>query len=433
MALSTREVEMDAESAVIEAFRQEWGRVVAALIGLTGDWDLAEECAQDAFAKAAMRWPGDGVPQRPGAWLTTVARNRARDILRRASREAVWLHEAATLLPGGAGPGGPGSDGFDGHEPDFADDRLQLIFTCCHPALSMEARVALTLRTLTGMSTAQIARAFMTSEPTMAKRLVRAKHKIGEAKIPYRVPPAHLLLERLGGVLAVIYLLFNEGYSAGAGTDPARRSLCTQALDLARALGELMPEQPEALGLLALVCFQDARRDARLDVAGDLMRLEDQDRSRWDRQLIDEGAGVLATALRLGRAGPYQVQAAIAACHATAASAADTDWLRIAHLYQRLGQMTPSPVVALNRAVAVAMADGPAVALAQVEELAAPGALSGYYLLHATRGDLLMRLERRAEAADCFRTALHLAESGAATDAERRFLARRLAETGESA
>ncbi len=433
MALGLCEVEMDAESAVIEAFRREWGRVVAALIGLTGDWDLAEECAQDAFAKAAKRWPRDGVPRSPGAWLTTVARNRAMDVLRRASREAVWLHEAATLLPGGDDPGGPGSGGFDGHEADFADDRLRLIFTCCHPALSMEARVALTLRTLTGMSTAQIARAFMTSEPTMAKRLVRAKHKIGEAKIPYRVPPTHLLPERLGGVLAVIYLLFNEGYSAGAGTDPARRSLCSQALDLARALGELMPEQPEALGLLALVCFQDARRDARLDADGELVRLEDQDRSRWDRQLTDEGADALAAALRLGRPGPYQVQAAIAACHATAASAADTDWLRIAHLYQRLSQMTPSPVVALNRAVALAMADGPAVALAQVEELAAAGTLSGYYLLHATRGDLLMRLQRPAEAADCFRTALRLAESGAATDAERRFLARRLAESGESA
>jgi RNA polymerase sigma-70 factor (ECF subfamily) len=342
----------------------------------------------------------------------------------------MWLHEAATLLPRGDDPGGPGNDGFDGHEVDFADDRLRLIFTCCHPTLSMEARVALTLRTLTGMSTAQIARAFMTSEPTMAKRLVRAKHKIAEAKIPYRVPPTHLLPERLGGVLAVIYLLFNAGYSAGADTDPARRGLCSQALDLARALGELMPEQSEALGLLALVCFQDARRDARLDAAGDLVRLEDQDRSRWDRQLIDEGAEVLAAALRLGRPGPYQVQAAIAACHATAASAADTDWLRIAHLYQRLGQMTPSPVVALNRAVAVAMVDGPAVALAQVEELVAAGTLSGYYLLHATRGDLLMRLQRPAEAADSFRTALWLAESGAATDAERRFLARRLAESG---
>jgi RNA polymerase sigma-70 factor, ECF subfamily len=430
MALCMVEVEMDAESAVTEAFRQEWGRVVAALIGLTGDWNLAEECAQDAFAKAAQRWPREGVPRRPGAWLTTVARNRAMDVLRRASRETVWLHEAATLLPGGDGPG---SDGVDGQEPDFADDRLRLIFTCCHPALSMEARVALTLRTLTGMSTAQIARAFMTSEPTMAKRLVRAKHKILEAKIPYRVPPTHLLPERLGGVLAVIYLLFNEGYSAGAGTDPARRSLCTQALDLARALGGLMPEQPEALGLLALVCFQDARRDARLDAAGELVRLEDQDRSRWDRQLIDEGTRGLAAALRLGRPGPYQVQAAIAACHATAASAADTDWLRIAHLYERLGQMTPSPIVALNRAVAVAMTDGPDVALAQVEELVAAGALNGYYLLHATRGDLLMRLQRRAEAAECFRTALHLAESGAATDAERRFLTRRLAETGETA
>jgi RNA polymerase sigma-70 factor (ECF subfamily) len=429
MALGPSEVAMDAESAVSEAFRKEWGRVVAALIGLTGDWDVAEECAQDAFAKAAKLWPLDGVPRRPGAWLTTVARNRAVDVLRRASREAVWFHEAATLLPAADDPGDP----FDGHEADYGDDRLRLIFTCCHPALSMDARVALTLRTLTGMSTAQIARAFMTSESAMAKRLVRAKHKILEAKIPYRVPPSHLLPERLGGVLAVIYLLFNDGYSAGAGTDPARRSLCWQAVSLARALGELMPEQPEALGLLALACFQHARRDARLNAAGDLVRLEDQDRSCWDRQLIDEGSGVLAAALRLARPGPYQVQAAIAACHATAASAADTDWMRIAQLYRRLGQMTPSPVVALNRAVAVAMADGPAVALAQVEELAAAGALRDYYLLHATRGDLLMRLQRRAEAAECFHTALRLADAGAATDAERRFLARRLAETGEPA
>ncbi len=230
MALDPCEAEMDAESAVSEAFRTEWGRVVAALIGLTGDWDVAEECAQDAFAKAAKLWPRDGVPRRPGAWLTTVARNRAADVLRRASREAVWFHEAATLLPGADDPGGPGSDG---HEADFGDDRLRLIFTCCHPALSMEARVALTLRTLTGMSTAQIARAFMTSESTMAKRLVRAKHKILEAKIPYRVPPSHLLPERLGGVLGVIYLLFNDGYSAGAGTDRARRA-CARRQSISR-------------------------------------------------------------------------------------------------------------------------------------------------------------------------------------------------------
>jgi RNA polymerase sigma-70 factor, ECF subfamily len=436
---TTGEVAMDVESAVAEAFRQEWGRVVAALIGLTGDWDLAEECAQDAFAKAARRWPRDGVPRRPGAWLTVVARNRAIDVLRRESRRAARLGEVAALLtpygePGGSHGGGFGEGvggGVGGDEEDeasFADDRLRLIFTCCHPALSMEARVALTLRTLTGLTTAQIARAFLTTEPTMAKRLVRAKHKILDAKIPYRVPPTDLLPERIGGVLAVIYLLFNEGYSAGAGADPMRRGLCTEALKLARALSELMPAEPEVLGLLALLCFQDARRDARVDAAGELLRLEEQDRGLWDREEIDEGSLALATALRRRRPGPYQVQAAIAACHANAASAEDTDWSRIARLYERLGQLTPSPVVALNRAVAVTMAEGPAAGLALVDALADSDTLNAYYLLHATRADLLMRLDRRAEAAESFRLALQLAESGAATDPERRYLARRLSE-----
>ena len=420
-----------AEVAVVEAFELEWGRVVATLIGATGDWDLAEECAQDAFAKAATLWPRDGVPQRPGAWLTTVARNRAIDRLRHSSRESVWLAQAASQLPMSDDASAENGDGDD--ENGFVDDRLRLVFTCCHPALSMEARVALTLRTLTGMSTAQIARAFLTSEPTMAKRLVRAKHKIRDAKIPYRVPSPEMLPERLSGVLAVIYLLFNEGYTAGTDADPARRGLCAEALRLARALNELLPDEPEVLGLLALLCFHDARRHARLDADGELVRLEDQDRSRWDVDEIDEGSAALATALqhsgRRNRPGPCQVQAAIAACHAIAANAADTDWTRIARLYERLGQLTPSPVVELNRAVAVAAADGPEAGLALLAAIESSGELRDYYLLQATRGDLLARLGRRTEAARSFQAALRLAASDA-TDAERRYLRRRLTEIG---
>jgi RNA polymerase sigma-70 factor, ECF subfamily len=407
-----------AEAAVVAAFELEWGRVVAALIGTTGDWDLAEECAQDAFAKAATVWPREGVPRRPGAWLTTVARRRAIDRLRRTSRESVWLGEAAKLLAG---------EGDGGGEDGIVDDRLRLIFTCCHPALSMEARVALTLRTLTGMSTAQIARAFLTSEPTMAKRLVRAKHKIRDAKIPYRVPSAGMLPERLSGVLAVIYLLFNEGYTAGTDADPARRGLCAEALRLVRALNDLLAGEPEVLGLLALLCFHDARRDARLDADGELVRLEDQDRSRWDGDEIDEGAAALVGALRHGRPGAYQVQAAIAACHATAADASETDWARIARLYERLGRLAPSPVVELNRAVAIAAVDGAEAGLALLGAIEASGELRDYYLLHAARGDLLARTGRRMEAVESFRAALGLAASDA-TEAERRYLRRRLDE-----
>ena len=419
------------EHAVADAFRQECGRVVAALIGLTGDWDLAQECAQDAFARAAQTWPRDGVPERPGAWLTTVARNRAIDRLRRSAREAGWIAAAAILSPQAAGAGGDAP--ADGADPDggFPDDRLRLIFTCCHPALSMPARVALTLRTLAGLTTAEIARAFLTTEPTMAKRLVRAKSKIREARIPYRVPPAHLLPERTAGVLAVVYLLFNQGYGAGPGADLVRGGLCGEALRLARALDALMPDEPEVLGLRALLCFQDARREARLDAAGELVRLEDQDRSRWNRAASEEGVAALAAALRHRAPGPYQLQAAIAACHATAADAADTDWVRICRLYGRLLRITSSPVVALNRAVAVAMADGPGAGLALVGELAATGELDGYHLFHATRADLLARLGRTAEAAEAFRAALRLAETSA-SDAERRHLAGRLARLAES-
>ncbi|MGI5155916.1 RNA polymerase sigma factor [Microbispora sp. CA-102843] len=406
------------ETAVDLAFREEWGQVVATLIRWTGDWDLAEECAQDAFALALRTWRRDGVPRRPGAWLTTAARNRAVDRLRREATGAAKLREVAGVLRT--------LDGDAGDEPGVPDDRLRLIFTCCHPALALEARVALTLRTLAGLTTTEIAHAFLVGEQTMAKRLTRAKQKIRHAGIPYRVPPAHLLPERLPAVLAVLYLLFNEGYSATAGADLVRHDLASEALRLARVLVRLMPDEPEAAGLLALMLLHHARRAARLDEAGDLVVLEDQDRGRWDAGQISEGVALLDGTLRRGRPGPYQVQAAIAACHATAARPQDTDWVQIAVLYARLVRLVPSPVVELNRAVAVGMADGPAAGLALVDALRETGALAGYHLLPAARADLLRRLGRTAEAADAYREAAGLA----ATDAERRYLARRLAALG---
>jgi RNA polymerase sigma-70 factor (ECF subfamily) len=406
----------DVEAEVADAFRREWGRVVATLIRMTGDWDLAEECAQDAFAAALTHWGTDGVPNRPGAWLTTTARNRALDRLRRSKTEAAKLQEVATL------------SGID-ELPDYggsgvSDDRLRLMFTCCHPALTLEARVALTLRTLAGLSTTEIAKAFLVPEATMAKRLTRAKHKIRDAGIPYRVPPAHLLPERTGGVLAVLYLLFNEGYAASAGDDLLRPDLTGEAIRLARLLARLMPDEPEAAGLLALMLIQDARRAARLDNDGELVSLEDQDRSRWDAAEIAEGISLLEAALRRQHAGPYQLQAAIAACHGEATNAADTDWQQIALLYGELTRIVPSAVIELNRAVAVAMADGPEAGLPLVDSLAEGGELAGYYLLPATRADLLRRLDRKQEAAASYRAALDLA----GTEPERRYLCRRLAE-----
>jgi RNA polymerase sigma-70 factor (ECF subfamily) len=406
------------EAAVADAFRDEWGRVLATLIRMTGDWDLAEECAQDAFALALERWPRDGVPRRPGAWLTTTARNRAVDRLRRGATESAKLREIS--VPSQADDP---DDLGDGDDRSVRDDRLRLIFTCCHPALPLEARVALTLRTLAGLTTAEIARAFLVPEPTMAKRLARARAKIRHAGIPYRVPPGHLLPERTGGVLAVLYLLFNEGYAATAGAGLVRQDLCAEAIRLARTLAMLMPDEPEALGLLSLMLLHNARRAARTDGA-ELITLEDQDRARWDASEIDEGLAHLDAALRHNRAGAYQLQAAIAACHATAADATDTDWKEIALLYERLAQLVPSAVVQLNRAVAVAMADGPVAGLEIVDSLDDSGALAGYHLLPATRADLLRRLGRHAEAAAAYRVALELATA----DAERRYLSRRLAE-----
>ena len=415
---STAAETIAAESAVAEAFRQEWGKIVASLIRMTGNWDLAEECTQDAFAAALTKWASDGVPDRPGAWLTTTARNRALDRLRRSKTEAAKLQEAAVLSV----PEEPAAWGDSG----VPDDRLRLMFTCCHPALTLEARVALTLRTLAGLTTVEIARAFLVPEGTMAKRLTRAKHKIRDAGIPYRVPPAHLLPERTTGVLAVLYLLFNEGYSASAG-DLMRPDLSGEAIRLGRLLVNLMPDEPEATGLLALMLLQDARSVARLDPHGELVSLEEQDRTRWDRAKIAEGIALLEAALRRQCAGPYQVQAAIAACHAEALTAGDTDWAQIALLYGQLRKFVPSPVVDLNRAVAVAMAEGPEAGLVLVDELAANGELAAYYLLPATRADLLRRLNRRPEAVASYRAALNLAP----TEPERRYLAKRLEEVSD--
>jgi RNA polymerase sigma-70 factor (ECF subfamily) len=399
-------------------YRAEWGRLLSALIRDFEDFDLAEEALQEAFASAVREWSSSGLPSHPRAWLYTAARHNALDQIRRQARfsgKREALRRLASLKS--TGPQGAGEDDL------VPDERLRLIFTCCHPALAAEAQVALTLREVCGLTTDEIARAFLVPSSAMAQRLVRAKAKIRGAVIPYQVPPASELPDRLAEVMAVLYLVFNEGYSAARGRSLVREDLSAESIRLARLLREELPSStPELDSLLALMLLHDARRGSRVDEHGELVLLEHQDRTQWDRALIDEGARLVQGALRSGPAGPYALEAAIAAVHAEAAGHGDTDWVQIAGLYARLYALHPSPVVGLNRAVAVSMADGPATALSLVERLGEE--LSEYHLWHATRADLLRRLGRRPEALESYGRARALAQN----DVERRFLDRRIAE-----
>ncbi|HEY3084772.1 MAG TPA: DUF6596 domain-containing protein [Candidatus Dormibacteraeota bacterium] len=384
-------------------FREESGRSVAALIRAFGDIDVAEDAVQEAFAVALRKWPGDGLPPNPGGWITTTARNRAIDRLRRESRGRELLGEVAMLSPGNDDPGMPEEVGH------VQDDRLRLIFTCCHPALATEAQVALTLRLLGGLSIGEVARSFLVAEPAMAQRLARAKRKIKAARIPYRVPEGHELPERLRPVLAVVYLVYTAGLSS-----PAEPGLCSEAIRLARILAALMPDEPEVAGLLALLLLTESRRASRTRPDGSLVLLGEQDRTRWDRALIEEGQAIVRQCVRRNQPGPYQLQAAINAVHADAATLEQTDWSQIVVLYDQLLSVTPTPVVALNRAIAIGEVQGAAAALALVEELD----LDNYHAFHATRADLLRRLGRNSEAAAAYEQAAAMAP----TDAEQDFL-----------
>jgi len=411
--------DVNAASAVEEVYRADWGRIVATLIRLFGDFDLAEECAQEAFASAVDQWRDSGVPEAPRAWIIQTAKHKAIDRIR---RKGVYAEKLESYVVSGLVRATEEPNYDHGEIPD---DRLRLIFTCCHPALAPEVQVPLTLRTLCGLDTDEIARAFLVSSTTMAQRLVRAKHKIRDAGIPYAVPGTIEIVERLEAVLTVIYLVFNEGYVATRGASLVRTDLCAEAIRLGRLVITLMEPQPpaEAKALVALMLLHDARRDARLDEAGEIIVLEDQDRSRWNQKQIAEALLLLKEAPR-GEAGPFALQAAIAAVHCQAARPADTNWTEIARLYDQLERVQPSPIVSLNRAVAVAMAEGPRAGLAMIDRLAAEDDLSDYHLLHAARADLLRRLALFEESAKSYMQALALVTN----DSERRYLERRLRE-----
>lgn len=407
------------KQALEDIYRSESRRVLATLIRLLGDFELAEEAMHEAFLVAASQWESDGLPDNPRAWLVSTGRFRAIDQLRRRSRFDASVDEIAERLYAEAESAG------DLLDEDIEDDRLRLIFTCCHPSLAPEAQVALTLREVCGLTTEEIAHAFLTTAPTLAQRIVRAKGKIRDAGIPYEVPSPDELPERLASVLAVVYLVFNEGYSASMGDSVTRQDLSAEAIRLGRLLLELLPAA-EVQGLLAMMLLHDSRRDARTSGSGDIVLLDEQDRSLWNRDMIEEGAALVRNALASGQAGPYSIQAAIAAIHAESATPADTDWVEVVALYDLLLSLAPSPVVELNRAVAVAMRDGPEDGLRLVDDLLERRELARYHLAHAARADLCRRLGRRDDAAASYRAALELAEQ----EPERRFLRKRLAELG---